>query len=86
MLSNNAYCLVTADLSSVSPYSNSDAINVAGVNSVRQIRVRKNSISIAVEFQGERSEFVQRVLNHEKLPFAINLDKTEEGGLAFTVI
>lgn len=60
--------------------------DVAGVNSVRQIRVRKNSISIAVEFQGERSEFVQRVLNHEKLPFAINLDQSEEGVLAFTVI
>ena len=58
---------------------------VMGVKSVRQIRVRKNSISIAVEFQGDRYRFLDRVLNHEKLPFQLNIAETEEGNILLKV-
>jgi len=56
-----------------------------GVKSVRQIRVRKNSISIAVEFQGDRYRFLDRVLNHENLPFHLNIAETEEGNILLKV-
>ncbi len=59
--------------------------HVMGVKSVRQIRVRKNSISIAVEFQGDRYRFLDRVLNHEKLPFQLNIAETEEGNILLKV-
>jgi hypothetical protein len=52
--------------------------DVSGVKSVRQTRVRKDSISIAVEFQGDRKRFLERVLNHENLPFLVKLDQGEE--------
>ena len=52
--------------------------DVSGVKSVRQTRVRKDAISIAVEFQGDRKSFVERVLNHENLPFLVKLDQGEE--------
>ncbi len=58
---------------------------VIGVQSVRQIRVRKNSISIEVEFQGDRYRFLDRVLNHESLPFAMDLAETEEGNILLKV-
>ena len=53
--------------------------DVSGVKSVRQTRVKKNSISILVEFQGDRNRFLNRVLNHEDLPLSLNLDQAEEG-------
>jgi hypothetical protein len=54
---------------------------ILGVQSVRQIRVRKNSITIEVEFQGDRYRFLDRVLNHESLPYPLNLAETEEGNI-----
>jgi hypothetical protein len=54
---------------------------VKGVQSVRQIRVRKNSVTIEVEFRGDRYRFLDRVLNHESLPFPLNLAETEEGNI-----
>ena len=60
--------------------------DVAGVKSVRQSRVRKNSISIAVDFQGDRNGFVERVLKHENLPFPIKLEQKEEEGIFFQVM
>lgn len=58
---------------------------VPGVQSVKQIRVRKSSISIEVEFQGGRYQFLDSVLNHESLPFPVNLAETEEGNILLKV-
>lgn len=60
--------------------------DVVGVKSVRQTRVRKNSISIAVDFKGDRNEFVERILKHENLPFSVNLEPTEAEGIFFEVM
>ena len=54
---------------------------VLGVQSVRQVRVRKDSITIEVEFQGDRYRFLDSVLNHENLPFPLNLAETQEGNI-----
>jgi hypothetical protein len=51
--------------------------DVEGVKSVRQTKVRKDSISIAVEFQGDKNRFVERVTSHENLPFLLRLDHDE---------
>ena len=59
--------------------------DVTGVISVKQLRVRKNSITIEVEFQGDRNMFLHRVLNHENIPFSLNLDETEEAEIVFKV-
>ena len=59
--------------------------DVSGVKSVRQTRVRKDSISIAVEFQGDRKKFVERVLNHENLPFLVKLEQGEEEEILFRI-
>ncbi len=56
---------------------------VSGVKSVRQTRVRKNSISMTVDFQGDRRRFLNRVLKHENLPFSVTLEETEDGGIVF---
>jgi hypothetical protein len=53
--------------------------NVPGVKSVRQTRVKGNSMSVAVEFLGDEEKFLNRVSNHENLPFKADLAKTEEG-------
>ena len=59
--------------------------DVPGVTSVRQTRVRKDSISIAVEFRGDRNTFVNSVLNHENLPLLLKLDQGEEEVILFRV-
>ncbi len=59
--------------------------DVAGVKSVKQIRVRRNSISIAVEFQGDKYRFLDCVLNHENIPFPLSLSETEEGKILLKV-
>ncbi len=59
--------------------------DVIGVKSMRQTRVRKNSISIAVEFQGDRNRFLDRVLNHENLPFPLNVVQTKEGEILLRI-
>jgi hypothetical protein len=58
--------------------------DVAGVMSVRPTRIKRDSTSFAVEFQGDRDRFLSRVLNHENLPFALKLDRTEQGEIIFT--
>ncbi len=55
--------------------------DVKGVISVNQTGARKNSISIVVEFQGNRNKFLDRVLNHQDLPFPVSYDQTEDGGI-----
>jgi len=60
--------------------------DVTGVKSVRQTRIRKDSISIAVEFKGDKYELLDRVLNHENLPFELNLHQTAEDRILLTVL
>lgn len=59
--------------------------DVIGVKSVRQTRVRKDSISIEVEFQGDGNGFLNRVLNHAKLPFPMNFYQTEQGEILLEI-
>jgi hypothetical protein len=59
--------------------------DVSGVKSVRQTRVRKDAISIAVEFEGDRNSFVERVLNHDNLPFLVKLEPGEEEEILFRI-
>jgi hypothetical protein len=60
--------------------------DVAGVASVRQTRVRKNAISMAVGFKGDPNAFVERVLRHENLPFSVNLAPAQGEGIFFEVL
>jgi hypothetical protein len=53
--------------------------NVAGVKSVRQTRIKGNSVSVSVAFLGDEEHFVDRVSTHENLPFKADWSKTEEG-------
>ena len=58
---------------------------VPGVKSVRQTRLRGNSVSLAVEYLGDEEKFVERVSNHEKLPFKGDWAKTEEGKIVVLI-
>ena len=58
---------------------------VKGVINVRQTRVRKNSMSIDVEFQGDGNKFLDRVLNNENLPFPVDVYRTEEGEILLEI-
>jgi hypothetical protein len=60
--------------------------DVTGVKSVRQTRIRKDSISIAIEFTGDKYELLDRVLNHENLPWELNFHQTGEGEILLTVL
>lgn len=60
--------------------------DVKGVKSVKQTRLRKDSISIAIEFTGDQYELLDRVLNNENLPMEINLHRTEEGEILLNVL
>jgi hypothetical protein len=51
---------------------------IEGVTSVRQTKVKGNRIWIMVEYAGDEETFLEKVLRHEKLPFAIDVIKTEE--------
>jgi hypothetical protein len=59
--------------------------NVNGVKSVKQTRVRKDSISIEVQFKGDENTFMSRVMNHANLPFLLNHRITEEGKILIEV-
>ena len=58
---------------------------VKGVKNVRQTRVRKNSMSIAIEFQGDTNRFLDRVLNHKNLPYPVGVHRTEEGEILLEI-
>jgi hypothetical protein len=58
---------------------------IKGVKSVKQVRVRANTMSLAVEFEGERNELLDRVLGHEKLPFTISMEQTFGGDVILNV-
>jgi len=59
--------------------------NVPGVKSVRQTRLRGDSMSLAVEFLGDEEKFLGRVSNHENLPFKADWAKTEEGEIVVLI-
>jgi hypothetical protein len=59
--------------------------NVPGVKSVRQTRLRGNSVSVAVVFLGDEEKFVESVSNHENLPFKADWAKTEEGEIVVLI-
>ena len=58
---------------------------VIGVKSVIPSKIRGNSISATVEFQGGGDKFVNRVLKHEKLPYPLHLGQAEEGEIVFSL-
>jgi hypothetical protein len=53
--------------------------NVTGVKSVKQTRVKKDSIYMEVQFKDDENKFMERVLNHANLPFLLDHSLTEEG-------
>ncbi len=53
--------------------------DVAGVKSVVQTRLRTDSITLRVEFEGDMNRFLDRALTHEKLPFPVSITRTGEG-------
>lgn len=57
--------------------------DVSGIESVRQTRVRKDSITIVIEYQGDKNRLLDRILNHEKLPFPLEVNYTEEDRIIF---
>jgi hypothetical protein len=60
--------------------------DVEGVKSVRQTKVRKDSISIAVEFQGDKNMFLDRVISNENLPFLLRLDQDEREKILLVIL
>lgn len=45
--------------------------NVSGVQSVKQTRMKKDSVSLEVEYKGSQENFLNQVLNHENPPFPL---------------
>lgn len=45
--------------------------DVSGVQSVKQTRMKKDSVSFEVEFKGTQETFLNQVLNHENPPFPL---------------
>lgn len=58
---------------------------VIGVKSVIPSKIRGNSISATVEFQGDGEKFINRVLKHENLPYPLHLGQAEEGEIVFSL-
>lgn len=59
--------------------------SVPGVKSVKQTRLRGDSMSVAVEFLGDEEKFVQRVSKHENLPFKADWTRTEQGEIVVLI-
>lgn len=59
--------------------------NVTGVKSVKQTRVKKDSIYMEVQFKDDENKFMERVLNHANLPFLLDHSLTEEGTILIEV-
>jgi len=57
--------------------------DVSGIESVRQTRVRKDSITIVIQYQGDKNRLLDRILNHEKLPFPLEVNYTKEDRIIF---
>ena len=59
---------------------------VPGVTSVVQSAARPGAVSLDVKFKGNRSTFLNRVLNHENIPVPLRFDQEEGEEIVFTVI
>ncbi len=58
---------------------------VMGVKSVIPSKIKGNSISVTVEFQGDGNKFINRVLNHPKRPFPLYLGHADEKTIVFNL-
>ncbi|MGM0427410.1 MAG: hypothetical protein ACQEQ7_09265 [Thermodesulfobacteriota bacterium] len=59
--------------------------DIAGVERVTPSRIKANSISAIVEFQGDRETFMARVLNHQRPPFALRVGQKQAGRIVFNL-
>ena len=59
--------------------------DIAGVKSVIQTRVRGSSVFLELEFEGNRGEFLNRVLNHRNLPLLLSHDPSEKEYILFKI-
>jgi len=59
--------------------------DIWGVKSVKQTKVKDNSIYILVEFIGDENRFLETLVNHGNLPFQIELTRMAEGGVIINV-
>lgn len=59
--------------------------DMAGVKSVIQTGVRASSISVSVEFSGDRDKFLRMLIMHENLPFEADMSHTEEGEIIISI-
>ncbi|MDB9822454.1 hypothetical protein OAC89_02010 [Deltaproteobacteria bacterium] len=53
--------------------------DINGVKSVIQKRIKRNSITVSVEFAGDGDRFLDRVKENNRFPFLADVSKTEEG-------
>ncbi|MDY6881240.1 MAG: hypothetical protein V2J25_12380 [Desulfatiglans sp.] len=58
---------------------------VEGIDFVRQNRVRKNSISAIVGFQGDRDSILAHIMNHEGLPFSLDLLQVDKENIRLKI-
>ncbi len=58
---------------------------IPGVKSIRQTRLKGNSLYISVEFLGDEERFLDKISKHEKLPFGADLARTEEGEIIVVI-
>jgi len=58
---------------------------IQGVKSVRQTRIRGDTMTLLVEFTGDRDEFLDKASTHENLPFDVELIITEEGEIVIKI-
>ncbi|MCF8119132.1 MAG: hypothetical protein K9L83_02880 [Deltaproteobacteria bacterium] len=59
--------------------------DIAGVERVTPSRIKENSISAIVEFQGDRETFTTRVLNHQRPPFVLRVGQKQAGHIVFDI-
>ena len=59
--------------------TNSLKSDIRGVKSVIQKRIKRDCITVSVEFAGDVDMFLDRVKKYEKFPFLADVSKTEEG-------
>jgi len=59
--------------------------DIAGVEGVTPSRIKENSISAIVEFQGDRETFTTRVLNHQRPPFVLRVGQKQAGHIVFDI-
>jgi len=59
--------------------------DVIGVKAVVPSRINADSVSVTVEFKGDRNGFIPRVLNHSRLPFPLRLSQAEEGKVVLNI-